>query len=306
MTFSLATYNVLDLFDPDPQDPRGAEATEEKIAYLARKLDAVSADVVGLQEIGSEALLLRLVARMTCGKYTAVIGTPDARGIRCAVLTRLPVLASEVLTTDALRFPVFVEGDAPPFGARLPLRRGIVKVTVDAGGEPITVFVVHFKSGRPAPLLDAAGAVVEPKTAADAMEGMVRSVVFRSAEALFVRRAVDAVCGAAASPEATPSVAVVGDFNDVPSSIVFRTVRGAPPAELFDATRSIPFERRHSLMHFGKTRAIDHVLVSERLLARVTDARVLNEDLRDHDALRAAGETHFYDSDHSPVVVRFG
>ncbi len=59
-------------------------------------------------------------------------------------------------------------------------------------------------------------------------------------------------------------------------------------------------------MHYGKTRAIDHVLVGAGLHARVIEARVMNEDLRDHDALREAGETHFYDSDHSPVVVRFG
>lgn len=303
MPLSIATYNVLDLFDPEPGDEAGKTLLDEKIAFLTRKLDDVDADVVGLQEIGSEDALERLASSLARGPYARVVGTPDARGIRCALLTRLPILAAEVLTTPALPFPVFVEGDPPPFGARLPLRRGVVQVELDAGGdrERLFVLVVHFKSGRPAPLKTAAGEVVEPQSSFAAMQGTVRSVVFRAAEALFVRQALDAIF--ARHPEAR--IAVVGDFNDVWSSIVFRAVRGLKDTELFDATRSIPYERRHTLMHFGSTRAIDHVLVSAPLLARVTSAHVFNEDLRDHDALRAAGETRFADSDHAPLVVRF-
>ncbi len=309
-SISIATYNVLDLFDPDPTDADGAAHIEAKLAYLTKKLDQADADVIGLQEIGSESALASLASRLSSssskGAYSTVVGTPDARGIRNAVLTRFPIIASEVLTTGELPFPVFVEGDAAPFGPRLPLRRGIVAAELDAHGERLHVLVVHFKSGRAAWRQNAAGEGIEPTSSFEAMEGSVRSLVFRAAEALFVRKAVDGIfgCGTAAG-EGGPLVAVIGDFNDVYSSIAFRTVRGIPPTVLDDATRSVPYEKRHSLMHYGATRAIDHVLVSPTLLARIQSARVLNEDLRDHDALREAGETHFYDSDHAPVVVTF-
>lgn len=303
MTLSIATYNVLDLFDPDPADLEGPAAMAEKLSYLAKKIDELDADVVGLQEIGSERLLEELTERLSSakGRYARVVGTPDARGIRCALLTRLPIVAAEILTTPSLPFPVFVEGDASPFGERLPLRRGIVQVTVESGGALVHVLVVHFKSGRPTPLKNGAGDPIEPTTSFEATEGSVRAMVFRAAEALFVRRAVDGFF----AKNAECQVAVIGDFNDVYSSIVFRTVRGVLGSELFDAARSIPYEKRHTILHAGVMRAIDHVLVSAPLQRRIAEAKVFNDDLRDQDVLRAEGVTRFYDSDHSPLVVRF-
>src|SRR5438477_62413 len=107
MGFRLATYNVLDLFDEHPLLPK-------KIDTLAARIRELDADVVGLQEIGSEVALEALRARASEGgtPYASVVGTADARGIRCAALSRVPILRSTVHTTDALPFPVFVEGDA--------------------------------------------------------------------------------------------------------------------------------------------------------------------------------------------------
>lgn len=301
MALSIATYNLLDFFEPPAGDEAGHALFARKVDYLAQKITAVDADVIGLQEVGSDEAVRVLGERLAPHRYARVVGTPDQRGIRCAVLSRLPVLAAEVHTAEALPFPVFVEGDPPPFGKRLPLRRGIVHVEVESPVGRLHVLVVHFKSGRPAPLKNATGEPIEPTTSYAAMEALLRSVVLRSSEALFVRALVDRIFAA----DADANVAVIGDFNDVYSSVTFRALRGIKPTELSDATRSVPWEKRHSLVHYGVQRAIDHVMVSASLLGRVESAHVYNEDLRDHDLLREAGETAFHDSDHSPVAVRF-
>jgi endonuclease/exonuclease/phosphatase family metal-dependent hydrolase len=302
VALSIATYNLLDLFDPEAGVEDAARNFERKLDFLAAKLRKLDSDVVGLQEVGSEEALRRLVER-TAMPYVRILGTPDKRGIRCALLSRLPIVSADIHTADELPFPVFVEGDAPPFRDRLPLRRGLVHVQVQVPGlgRPVHVLVVHFKSGRGSPIKNAAGDVIEPLTAHAAMEGVVRSLISRAAEALFVRKLVDDLC--ALEPEA--AVAVVGDFNDVYGSIVLRVVKAFGPTELFDAAGAIPRESRHTLVHFGVPRAIDHVLVTAPLFARLTSAEVLNEDLRDHDTLRKEGATLFHDSDHAPLVTRF-
>lgn len=299
--FTIATYNVLDLFPPGPEGGAAAHH-EKKLETLAAKIASLGADVLGLEEVGSNAVLEELVRRIPGEPYRVVFGTPDARGIGCALLSRLPLLASAVHTTDELPFPVFVEGDPHPFHGRMPLRRGIVQGTIDVPGVgPVDVFVVHFKSGRPAPKKTPSGEPLDSSDAQsfEAMESAVRSVVMRAAEALFVRRLVDDVFRK--NPGAR--IAVLGDFNDVPHSLGVRVVSGRGATELFDATASIPHDRRHSHVHFGQKRAIDHVLVSARLRGSITAARVHNDDLRDHDALRAAGQGPFHDSDHAPVTV---
>lgn len=301
---SIATYNLLDFFEPEASAAEPLHAHfQRKVDYSAKMIASLDADVIGLQEVGSDEAVRRLTdALAALGlTYARVVGTADQRGIRCALLARVPIVAAEVHTTPFLPFPIFAEGDPPPFGERLPLRRGIVHAQLEGG---LHVFVVHFKSGRPAPLKPLSGVVPDPFVPAssyEAMECVLRSMVLRSAEALYVRKLVDDVF----AHHADANVAVVGDFNDVYSSVPFRMLRGIAPTELFDATRSVPYEQRHSIKHAGYARAIDHVLVSAKLLDRVTSAHVFNEQLRDLDALREAGETMFDDSDHAPVVVRF-
>ena len=94
---SLATFNLKDFFPQPPHD------FAPKVACVAEMLARVDADVVALQEVGApdtlEALLSRLDRR---GGYGApIVGTADARGIRCALLSRVPVLRSRVHTAPA-------------------------------------------------------------------------------------------------------------------------------------------------------------------------------------------------------------
>jgi endonuclease/exonuclease/phosphatase family metal-dependent hydrolase len=314
MALSIATFNVKNLLEP---------TTGAALAIQSRKLDAIAevlracdADVVGLQEIGSAALLAQVLDRLEGrGGYTeAIMGTVDARGIGCALLSRVPVQSSRIHACAALPFPVFRDGDPAPFGTRIPLRRGVVHVRVRAEGTgTVDILVAHFKSGRAVPARDAAGVERRPTTARARVEGDLRSQVWRASEALFVRGCVDDVLATNASAQ----IAVVGDLNDVLDSWAVRAVRGGDSGDgaLLDASAGIPPEARFSTLHGGRRMQIDHVLVSAPLHARILHARMLNESLREHDPLPELGpesrpqpqdETPTADSDHAALVVWFG
>ncbi len=313
MTLMLATFNVKNLLEPPAGPtaeassalsvPARKDALAAKIAWIARMLRECDADVVGLQEIGPPELLAAVLAHLPGDAYREVIGTPDARGIRCALLSRAPILAARVHTAPALAFPVYREGDPQPFGSRIPLRRGVVHARIDSADlGAVDVLVVHFKSARPVALCDAAGREVEPTTARARAEAALRSVVWRAAEALHTRGIVDGLL--AADPRAL--VAVVGDLNDVPDSLVVRTLCGGGEGALVDCSSRVRQEERFSSIHNGRRIQIDHVLATERLCSRVTAARFVNRDLREHAALPGGDEVPTFDSDHAPLVVRFG
>jgi endonuclease/exonuclease/phosphatase family metal-dependent hydrolase len=299
MAFVVATFNLKDFF-PEPRD-----AFEAKVAWTADMLRRIDADVVAMQEVGPEETLDALVARLGGGYSERVVGSADARGIRCALLSRVRVVRSAVRTSDALPFPRFVVGDPAPFGARLPLRRGVVHARVDAGalGE-IDLFVAHFKSRRAVPLRDAEGNALWGVTPLARAESEVRSMVWRSAEALFVRTLVDDAI--AAEPDA--KVVVAGDLNDVAGSATLSVVQGRAdaPGALASCADVVPPAERFSLVHRGDRMALDHLLVTAALRARLSSASFVNGALREHPSVPGDGNAApTVDSDHAPFVARF-
>ncbi len=302
MPFALATFNVKNLLEP--RDERARAVWPEKLDAIASLVRACDADVIGLQEVGPIDLVRALVARLPECRYgDPIVGTPDARGIRCALLTRVPVALARVRTAEALPFPAFRAGDPEPFGARIPLRRGVVHVRVDVPEMgAVDVMVVHFKSAHPVPLRDEQGADIPPVNARGRAEGMLRSVVWRGAEALHARRLVDDLLDA--DPHAR--VALVGDLNDGPTSPVVRALRSEGDGELFDCAAGIKASERFSVLYRGMPNQIDHVLTTANLYARLVGARFLNAGLRDHGPFDPTGEEEpSVDSDHAPLVVRF-
>jgi len=306
MALTLATYNVKNLFEP--RSDGEIAIVDEKIMAIAQTVTASGADVVGLQEIGSALLARRLSALLApIGFHAAVVGTADDRGIRCALLSRLPIRFARIHTSDSLDFPRFQVDDPRPFGARIPLRRGIVHVGIDVPPFGlISVLVVHFKSPLPAPLRDASGARLPIVTAHDRSEAFVRSWVWRAAEALFVRKLVDAALANEKAPDGSASVAVVGDLNDGPESPIVHALRSDGPGALFDCTSAAASDLRYSIIHGGRRTQVDHILTTQPLATRVTRAAFDNARLRDHGPFESgADEPVTVDSDHALVAVRF-
>jgi endonuclease/exonuclease/phosphatase family metal-dependent hydrolase len=310
MPLSIATFNVKDLLPPSNEGAR--VALPDKLDFIARMLRACDADVVGLQEIGPPELLDAVVDRLPVrGGYGApVMGTADARGIRCALLARVAIVSSRVHTAASLSFPTFRAGDPPPFGDRIPLRRGIVQARVLAPGiGEVDVFVAHFKSSRPVPARDREGLELPAATARERAEAALRSLVWREAEALHVRGLVDESM-ARRDGGAPPYVAVVGDLNDTPESPVVRTLRGGERDvdALFDCAARIEARARFSTLHDGHAAQIDHALASAGLYGRLEAAQFLHAELREHPPVPSDADDYVptTDSDHAPLVARFG
>ena len=305
MAFRIATFNVKDLFDAT--DDASRRHLEAKLTWLAGMVNRLNPDVLGLQEVGSAAVVSALMARVKGSAFAEpVIGTADARGIRNALVARVPILTSRVHTSDQLDFPRFHASDPPPFGSRVPLRRGIVHVRVDGGalGE-VDILVAHFKSRHATSMTGADGVSVKASTARERAEGELRALVWRSSEALFVRGLVDQVM----AERAGAKVAVVGDLNDGPESLVVKIVRGGlgDPGGLRPSAELVLAEQRYSILHSGNKGHIDHILVSESLRTRMVGATFLNDQLREHAAhdLSEGGAVPTADSDHAPLVAWF-
>lgn len=289
---TLATFNVKDLFDP---------AFEPKLAELASQCHRADADVLAFQEVASQEALFRILSRMPNGAaYTSrVVALPDQRGIRNAIVSRIPFVASEVHMAAELPFPVFNQGDAQPFPKRIALRRGIPHVTLDVSGLGLVeIFTAHWKSKLPADQMRPDGKRQEPTTELERVEGDVRSLVLRAAEALYVRGLVDAAL------LRTTHVALMGDLNDTFDSVPLQIVRGRTQGVLRPCADVVPKEGRFSILHDGKKEQIDHILVSEALRERLEAASFQNEALRDHGPF-IPGTSATPDSDHALHVARF-
>jgi endonuclease/exonuclease/phosphatase family metal-dependent hydrolase len=292
MPLTIATYNLLDLFDP---------ADGEKVGALAEMVRRADADVLALQEVGSVEALRAVLHASGCGYGEPHVARADKRGIACAIATRRPVLEASALDATELPFPALHAGDPAPYAGRLRLRRAIPVVRLD-GGElgALTVLSLHWKSARPAPLVLADGTEHEPTTATERAEANLRSLIQRAAEALFLRRSIDAFH--AARPD--DGIVVGGDFNDVDGSVPLAIARGDAEGEqaLVDAVHRVPVAERVSVLHGGTPAAIDHVLLSLRLAKHVQDARFLNDGLLDPDHLPPGKRC--LPSDHAPFVVK--
>lgn len=301
----IATFNLKDFFKA--RGPDEEAVVTEKVANVAQEIRRSRADVVALQEVGSTELLSHMLGGelAAMGYGAPVLGTVDRRGIRNAILARVPILWSQVHTATALPFPRLRATDPEPFAGRIPLRRGIVHVRVDAGelGE-VDVLTAHFKSNLPTALKDANGNDVVDESPRGRGEGALRSLVQRAAEALFVRGLVDDVLKALPDH----AICVLGDLNDTIESMPVRIVRGVfEPATgvLFPCADRLPLDKRFSCFHGGGPTLIDHVLLSERLFRAVRSFEIQNEALRWHGP--HVGEPPLTaDSDHALCVVELG
>ena len=68
--------------------------------------------------------------------------------------------------------------------------------------------------------------------------------------------------------------------------------------------RNIPEPARYSLLHNGKGKMLDHILVSRTMLAYFKGSEVHNELLHD-ESIVFAPKIFYPESDHAPVIARF-
>jgi endonuclease/exonuclease/phosphatase family metal-dependent hydrolase len=310
-----ATFNVCNLAPAgaklyDNLEPWSPAQYEAKAEWTARQIDLLDADVIGFQEIFSQAALRDVLSRTrhyreaTLAGYDAI----DAAGRMLptvALVSRLPLAGAGVAWAN---FPAGVtlpadsqaaDDNACRF-ARAPLH---VQVLLP-GGQLTDVVVVHLKSRRP-DYRHGDGS----DAAAYALANL-RSLQRRGAEAVALR-----VLANELGHSGRPRI-VLGDFNDIANAVTTSIVMGAGApcepgmemrARLYDAN-AIQL-RQDALRHVGYTNihdsaymTIDHILVSEhfhaaspRAIGVVQEVSCLNDHL-------LLGLPHA--SDHGQVLAR--
>lgn len=308
-----ATLNVCNLALPglrfyDNLDPCTSEEYDAKITWIARMLDRLDADVIGLQEIFSQAAVKDVLAKTEKYRQASHLGIePDPKDGKLtpsvALISRLPIAGALATYTDLprnLAVPLPELADSMTRFTR-PILHAQVMISDKLA---VNVFIVHLKSKRP----DYRNGEGEDNQA-QLGAAVLRSLIRRATEALGLRYLLTDTMQGKREP-----VVMMGDFNDVATAVTTQLVMGLGRSgkngyddRLFesyriqsrrDPTRDVGFTH----MHEGNYETIDHVLVSEDFnpasrfaIGEVLDVTYIN----DHVVL-----TQPEGSDHGAVLVR--
>ena len=292
-----ATFNVLNLAPPGvrfyvDQDPYTQAQYDAKVVWLAQQLDCLDADVIGFQEIFSQAALKDVLSKTRKYQTAHHVGfdpqvQPDFEASvlagtltpSVALVSRLPLAG---VVTNHTRLPHGLAVDLPGIDEPVvSFTRPILQVQVQTGepsvgGRPSTrqhlidVFVCHLKSKRP----DYRGGLISSEHDSYQLGmAMLRSSMRRGTEALGLRYLVSDQLRRQRLP-----LVVLGDFNDVAASTTIQVVTGAaserrslregPTDRLFDGYRIQSRNRSvrdvaYTHLHDGVAETIDHILVSD-------------------------------------------
>jgi endonuclease/exonuclease/phosphatase family metal-dependent hydrolase len=232
-----------------------APKPEAEMAAAVGVIRAIAPDILGLIEMGDEAVLREFQERLK----SAGVDLPHAEWVRgedpvrhIALLSRFPLTARD-------------SRDDVPFehnGSRLRVSRGILDVTVSpAGVGPIRIVGAHLKSRRTTPDFDE------------------RTV--RAKEALALRGHLDSIFSAA--PDSR--LILFGDLNDTKNEYPVRVLLGTPGSP--GALRDLPladsrgFRWTHYWAEADQYSRIDYIFVSARLRPLVAAGRSGISDAKD-------------------------
>jgi predicted extracellular nuclease len=147
------------------------------------------------------------------------------------------------------------------------------------------------------------------RTASGWAEGFFLSAMKRVGQALETRILIDELF----DEDEDALIVACGDFNADLDEVPVEAVRGdventgnglLAKRVMVPCEQTIPEPSRFSLLHLGKGRMIDHLLVSRGLLAHYKGSEIHNELLHD-ESIAFATEKKFPESDHAPVIAEF-
>ncbi|MFD6286579.1 endonuclease/exonuclease/phosphatase family protein [Streptomyces sp. NPDC060205] len=278
----LGTWNLENLYRPGGAfGPRTEAAYKAKLTTLAGVIRELDPTLLGVQEVGDPAALEDLAGMLDGDWHIVLSAHPDSRGIRVGFLSR--PAARTVVDTHEFPAPLRpVQGDDD--GEPVPRTgRGFLAVEAVLPGTGVTLSaaVCHLKSK----LLTYPGGRFQPRDEGERARYGAYALYRRAAEATTLRAVADRLLDGRGKER---DVAVLGDLNDEVTAATTQILNGPPGSEIGtpgfdrpdrgDAARLwniaplIPEKQRFSRIHSGRPELIDHILVSHRLLDRVTGA----------------------------------
>lgn len=301
--FKLVTFNVHNLGRADNADDRTYRAKLEFLADVLRRLDP---DVAVIDEVREPESFDELADRLGEHPYRFLGDAPPVnRKIQTGILSRLPILEQGQWREFPAALPGS-EGETTRLAFRRPMPWSRVELP---NGETIFVVAVHLKSRRAA--AEEIPEAEPPRRRR--LLGRALSNLIRITEGAGLRCLLDE----AMDRKTADHYAVLGDFNDAPSSTALSLVMGLEDEEgselaqseerrLFQALWSVPSDRAFSYVGRGQRHLFDHILVSQRLslglVAAGVESQLLEAERRQHSD-RPEGYPR---SDHAPVWATFG
>ncbi|GGV67413.1 hypothetical protein GCM10010294_21980 [Streptomyces griseoloalbus] len=316
----LGTWNLENLYRPGgPFGPEDEAAYASKLASLAAVITELDPALLGVQEVGDPGALEDLAGMLDDDWRIALSEHADSRGIRVGFLSRTdPTVVADTVAFPAELLPVQADDAGLTAGQA---GRGFLAVEVagDGDGPPLRVAVCHLKSK----LLSYPNGRFHPRDEGERARYGAYALYRRAAEAVALRALADELLDGDGRDR---DVAVLGDLNDEVQAATTQILLGPPGSEigtpgydrpddgdafrLWDVAPLIPAAQRYSRVNFGRRELIDHVLLSHRLVRRVT---VAGTGLPDEVPPRLpsvgpdpAERRGVAGSDHAPVWVRVG
>lgn len=254
---TVMTWNVQNLFPPG--HPESLETPAEyraRLRALAAIIDDVAPDVVALQEVGGVEVLVDLNDACAIDFDNRMVGIPDSRGIRVALMsprrlsnrrdvTALPPGVLPVQTRD-LRHddPATTDNEA----LADTTGRGVLSATVRSAGRRVTIITCHLKSKLITyPSLRAGGGPSRfaPLDEGERLRYAGYAVMRRTAEAMTCRSMLDGALTADGDEPGTgpgtgtdTPVILLGDLNDEPRAATTQIIQGPGGSEIDFRSRS--------------------------------------------------------------------
>lgn len=300
----VSSFNVLNYFTTFGGEARGASDAAGLVrqeAKIVAAINALGADVVGIQEIENGAALgedrdealatLTAALNEATGEETwAYVPSPSV----------LPPVEDQDVIRNALIYRV---GAVEPVGESVVdvdeewvgrARQPLAQTFVTPDGDEVMAVVNHFKSK---------GSVPSPARPGDedSGDGQGNGNATRVAEA---ERLLEFVDGIEDAPE---DVLLLGDFNSYTQEDPLAVLAAAGWTDLGSA-----FDAGDTYVFSGRTGSLDHVFASPSAAAKVTGADVWNINAVESYAYQYDGYRPWYAadpyraSDHDPVVVGLG
>ena len=319
-SFRIATFN-LESLDDTAEPP-----FDERIAVLRPQLERLNADILCLQEVNAqrnakgEPRTFRALDRLLEGTpYDGFHRTAGDPGHKLSdrhnlvLLSRWPIVEARLHRHDLVPAPQLRLVTADPAAASsdpVTWDRPVLHAKIALpGGQRLHVFDLHLRAPIAAPVPGQKKNASTWKTVSGWAEGFYLAAIKRAGQALETRLAVDRLFDA--DPQAL--VVVAGDLNAEMEQTPVRIIRAdldetgnghLAGRALVPLERSVPEERRFSVLHGGEAVMLDHLLVSRALLGWFRTAEIHNEALGD-ELIAHASVSHSPESYHAPVVATF-
>lgn len=306
---------------------RSGVTIEGRADILRPQLERLRADIMCLQEVNGQrsgheehrsvhALDALLMGTPYQSFHRVTTSGPGGSGVadvhNLVILSRHPILAHRELRHSHVP-PIThrsVTANPPAPSEPVLFDRPILMAEIEApGGRPLFVFNVHLRAPLATPIPGQKELSAVWKSIRGWAEGFFLSGLKRSAQALELRLAIDELLDA----DQHAAIAICGDFNAEDHETPLKIVAGAEEdtgngllanRSMVVLDRTLPKDRRFSVLHHGRPQMLDHILISRSLLGHFSTIEVHNETLED-EVIGGAKVQHSPSSLHAPVVAEF-